>query len=286
MESRDKMDAGVKNGGKPLKSILKKTRFTPPTSSSKSPVSMPKGVKENAGGGVKRDASRINNASRNMGAHGSPSMGRKQVSIAPDACVHVFSVQNEVSGQNVFNDYTTGMQTSGVKYVAGTCINGAEGVVSSENDHFKGCNELRSGITSVNNGVTYVASAGNRDIRAELGANACIKVADVDSSMGSIGAVIAAKVSQPGARYASVNLNIDNDCSNDAATWDSTPTAIASGLHMDNTCSNEGATTPNDDATCPENIPHLKPVSFASILSSKQVHKKVNFRPFVNEERV
>ncbi|GJY92280.1 hypothetical protein Tco_0508062 [Tanacetum coccineum] len=210
MESRDKMDAGVKNGGKPLKSILKKTRFTPPTSSSKSPVSMPKGVKENAGGGVKRDASRINNASRNMGARGSPSMGRKQVSIAPDAFVHVFSVQNEVSGQNVFNDYTTGMQT--------TCINGAEGVVSSENDHFKGCNELRSSITSINSGVTYVAAAGNRDIRAELGADACIKVADVDSSMGSIGAVIAAKVSQPGARYASVNLNIDNDCSNDDAT--------------------------------------------------------------------
>ncbi|GJY92279.1 hypothetical protein Tco_0508061 [Tanacetum coccineum] len=55
---------------------------------------------------------------------------------------------------------------------------------------------------------------------------------------------------------------------------------------MDNTCSNKAAPTPNNDATCPENIPHSKPVSFASILSSKQVHKKVNFRSFVNEERV
>nr|GEX52635.1 hypothetical protein [Tanacetum cinerariifolium] len=75
MESRDKMDAGVKNGAKPLKLILKKTIFMPPTSSSESPVSMPKGVEENASGGVKHDASRINNTSRNIGARGSLSVG-------------------------------------------------------------------------------------------------------------------------------------------------------------------------------------------------------------------
>nr|GEY81769.1 integrase, catalytic region, zinc finger, CCHC-type, peptidase aspartic, catalytic [Tanacetum cinerariifolium] len=223
MESRDKMDAGVKNGGKPLKLILKKTMFTPPTSSSESHVSMPKGVEENAGGGVEHDASRINNASRNIRAR--------------------------VSGQNVFNDYTTGMQTSGVKYVVDTCINGAEGV----------------------------------DIGAELEADACIKVVGVDRSMGSTSAAITTNVLQPGTRDASVNLNIDNDYSNDAATWDSTPTAIASGLHMDNSCSNEAAPILNDAETCPKNIPHSKPVSFASILSSKQVHKKVNFRSFVGE---
>ncbi|GKA43629.1 nucleotide-binding alpha-beta plait domain-containing protein [Tanacetum coccineum] len=55
---------------------------------------------------------------------------------------------------------------------------------------------------------------------------------------------------------------------------------------MDNTCSNEAAPTPNDAATCPKKIPHSKPVLFASILSSEKVHKKVNFRSFVNEERV
>ncbi|GKA43628.1 hypothetical protein Tco_0736352 [Tanacetum coccineum] len=81
-----------------------------------------------------------------------------------------------------------------------------------------GCNELRSDTSSVNGGVTYVTAAGNRDIGAELGADACIKVAEVDSSMGSTGAAIATNVSQPGARDASVNLNIDNDCSNDVAT--------------------------------------------------------------------
>ncbi|GJX02179.1 retrovirus-related pol polyprotein from transposon TNT 1-94 [Tanacetum coccineum] len=87
-------------------------------------------------------------------------------------------------------------------------------------------------------------------------------------------------------RDVSVNHNIDNDCSNEAATWDSTPTTAASGIHMDNTCFNEAAPSPNVAATSPENIPHSKPVSFASILNSEQVNKKVNFRSFVNEERV
>ncbi|GJR25728.1 reverse transcriptase domain-containing protein [Tanacetum coccineum] len=93
-------------------------------------------------------------------------------------------------------------------------------------------------------------------------------------------------VSQPGGRDASVNLNIEYDCSNEAATWNSMPTAAASDLHMDNTCSNEAGPTPNAAATGPENFPHSKPVSFASILNSEQVNKKLNFRSFVNEERV
>ncbi|GJY80087.1 hypothetical protein Tco_0492838 [Tanacetum coccineum] len=67
---------------------------------------------------------------------------------------------------------------------------------------------------------------------------------------------------------------------------DSTSTTAASGIHIDNTCFNEAAPTPNVAATSPENIPHSKPVSFASILNSEQVNKKVNFRSFVNEERM
>ncbi|GKB10950.1 retrovirus-related pol polyprotein from transposon TNT 1-94 [Tanacetum coccineum] len=93
-------------------------------------------------------------------------------------------------------------------------------------------------------------------------------------------------VSQPGERDANVNLNIEYDCSNEAATWNSTPNDATSGLHMDNTCSNEAAPTPNAAATGPNNFPHSKPVSFASILNSEQVNKKLNFRSFVNEERV
>ncbi|GJU43279.1 hypothetical protein Tco_1200545 [Tanacetum coccineum] len=54
----------------------------------------------------------------------------------------------------------------------------------------------------------------------------------------------------------------------------------------DNSCSNEASPTPNVAATGPKNFPHSKPVSFASILDSEQVNKKLNFRSFVNEERV
>ncbi|GJS72429.1 hypothetical protein Tco_0705270 [Tanacetum coccineum] len=93
-------------------------------------------------------------------------------------------------------------------------------------------------------------------------------------------------VSQPGERDANVNLNIEYDCSNEAATWNSTPNDATSSLHMDNTCSNEAAPTPNAAATGPKNFPHSNPVSFASIFNSKQVNKKLNFRSFVNEERV
>ncbi|GJR25718.1 cysteine-rich receptor-like protein kinase [Tanacetum coccineum] len=93
-------------------------------------------------------------------------------------------------------------------------------------------------------------------------------------------------VSQLGERDTNVNLNIEYDCSNEVATWNSTPNDATSGLHIYNTCSNEAAPTPNVAATGPNNFPHSKPVSFASILNSKQINKKLNFRSFVNEERV
>ncbi|GJU36468.1 hypothetical protein Tco_1184822 [Tanacetum coccineum] len=136
-----------------------------------------------------------------------------------------------------------------------------------------------------------------------------------DSSMGSAGAAIAANitnanvsaptggVSSPNAAVNNSNMedtpvrarrhvimdpivNIHEFMSQPGERDDSTSTTAASGIHIDNTCFNEAAPTPNVAATSPENIPHSKPVSFASILNSEQVNKKVNFRSFVNEERV
>nr|GEW10168.1 hypothetical protein [Tanacetum cinerariifolium] len=43
------------------------------------------------------------------------------------------------------------------------------------------------------------------------------------------------------------------------------------------------APIPNDAATCPKDIPHSKPVSFASILSSEQVHKKAAMESVKNK---
>ncbi|GKD41921.1 hypothetical protein Tco_1266566, partial [Tanacetum coccineum] len=81
-------------------------------------------------------------------------------------------------------------------------------------------------------------------------------------------------------------VNIHEFMSQTGERDDSTSTTAASSIHIDNTCFNEVAPTPNVAATSPENIPHSKPVSFASILNSEQVNKKVNFRSFVNEERM
>ncbi|GJR25639.1 hypothetical protein Tco_1101871 [Tanacetum coccineum] len=116
----------------------------------------------------------------------------KSILNKPKASFQVTSV-----GGNVFNDSATGTQTSRVKFVAGTCINGVEGVESSGNSHLKGCNELRSDCNvtgdvdaTVNtdgtcsgadftHGISMVKGMNGPNFRVALGSGA-------DSAMGAM----------------------------------------------------------------------------------------------------
>ncbi|GJW81415.1 hypothetical protein Tco_0145390 [Tanacetum coccineum] len=153
-----------------------------------------------------------------------------------------------VDGGNVFNDSATGTQTSRVKFVAGTCINGVEGVESSGNSHLKGCNEFRSDCN-----VTG-------DVDATVNTDGTCSGADFTHGVGMVKGMNGPNFGVALGSGADSTMGAMND-------------EAGNKKNEEAACFKMG--TFGDDAS--SKGPQMNSASFSNILNSESINKTINF---------